>query len=160
MVHGGAIGGGRFEAASALFRHARVESGGYMEFDLIGLLALWRRLLTLYLCGTPRTRRLIANPIDVSAGTAQVRSCYTVLQATEDFPLQVVASVRYHDRFARIDGNWRFCASDYRHLDFTGDLGQHLRVPVRRWTRAQAKNRLGRFVARTSSPPATVDRAY
>ena len=38
---------------------------------------------------------------------------------------------RYHDRFARIDGEWRFVERDYRQLDFTGDLSQHLRIAIK-----------------------------
>lgn len=132
--YGEAIDDGRLEAAAALFSHASIETGAGGVLDAGGLLALWRRILILYPCGTPRTRHLITNPIvdiDEDAGAAQVRSCYTVLQATDDFPLQVIASGRYHDRFERLGGTWRFCVRDYRQLDFTGDLSRHLRVPVR-----------------------------
>lgn len=130
-----AIDEGRLEDAAALFRHARVDAGADSPLDAAGLLALWRRILVLYPCGTPRTRHLITNPIldiDEAAGTASARSCYTVLQATDDFPLQPIASGRYLDRFARIDGQWRFTARDYRQLDLTGDLSRHLRIPLNR----------------------------
>ena len=85
-----------------------------------------------YPCGTPRTRPLISNPIveiDESAGTASARSCYTVFQATEQLPLQAIASGRYLDRFARIDGQWCFTERQYR-LDLPGDLSRHLQVPT------------------------------
>lgn len=98
------------------------------------MLALWRKILVIHPCGTPRTRHLVTNPIldiDEAAGTAKARSCFTVLQATDDFPLQVIASGRYHDRFARIDAEWRFVERDYRQLDFTGDLSQHLRIAIK-----------------------------
>jgi len=124
-----AIDAGRLEDAAALFRHARIETGAGGNLDADGVLALWRHILILYPCGTPRTRHLITNPIidiDEAAGTASARSCYTVLQATDDFPLQIVASGRYLDRFARIDGAWCFVARDYRQLDFRGDLSRHL----------------------------------
>ncbi len=124
-----AIDEGRLEDAAALFRHARIETGAGGVLDAEGVLALWRRILVLYPCGTPRTRHLITNPIvdiDEAAGTASARACYTVLQATADFPLQIIASGRYLDRFARIDGVWCFVARDYRQLDFTGDLSRHL----------------------------------
>lgn len=125
-----AIDAGRLEEAAALFRHARIEAGGNGTLDAQGLLALWRRLIILYPCGTPRTRHLISNPIieiDEAAGTATARSCYTVFQATEQLPLQAIASGRYLDRFARIDGQWCFTAREYR-LDLTGDLSRHLQV--------------------------------
>ena len=101
-----------------------------MELDHAGLLALWRRIIVLYPCGTPRTRHLISNPIveiDEAAGTATARSCYTVLQATEQLPLQAIASGRYHDCFARIDGQWCFTAREYR-LDLVGDMSRHLHI--------------------------------
>ncbi|WP_341649193.1 nuclear transport factor 2 family protein [Thauera humireducens] len=133
-----AIDEGRLEDAAALFRHARIETGAAGPLDADGLLALWRKILVIHPCGTPRTRHLVTNPIldiDEAAGTAQVRSCFTVMQATDDLPLQIIASGRYHDRFARIDGEWCFVERDYRQLDFTGDLSRHLRVPVRTGSR-------------------------
>lgn len=127
-----AIDAGRLEEAAALFRHARIEAGGNGTLDHTGLLALWRRIIVLYPCGTPRTRHLISNPIieiDEAAGTAEARSCYTVFQATEQLPLQAIASGRYLDRFARIDGQWCFTEREYR-LDLAGDLSRHLRSAV------------------------------
>ncbi len=129
-----AIDEGRLEDAAALFRHARIETGAAGPLDADGLLALWRRILIIHPCGTPRTRHLVTNPIldiDETAGTAKVSSCFTVLQSAADFPLQIIASGRYHDRFARIDGEWCFVERDYRQLDFTGDLSHHLRVPIK-----------------------------
>lgn len=129
-----AIDAGRLEEAAALFQHARINAGGNGTLDSAGLLALWRRLLILYPCGTPRTRHLISNPIldiDEAAGTAEARSCYTVFQATEQLPLQPIASGRYLDRFARIDGEWCFTAREYR-LDLVGDMSRHLHVAPQR----------------------------
>ncbi|KAI5913931.1 nuclear transport factor 2 family protein [Thauera sp. 2A1] len=133
-----AIDEGRLEDAAALFRHARIETGAAGPLDADGVLALWHRILVIHPCGTPRTRHLVTNPIldiDEAAGTARVSSCFTVLQATDDFPLQIIASGRYHDRFAHIDGQWWFVERDYRRLDFTGDLSRHLRVPVKATSR-------------------------
>ncbi|MOA43570.1 hypothetical protein D3C78_1657360 [compost metagenome] len=50
-----------------------------------------------------------------------------MFQATEQLPLQVIASGRYLDRFARIDGEWCFTERAYR-LDLVGDLSRHLRA--------------------------------
>ena len=129
-----AIDAGQLEEAAALFRHARIEAGGNGTLDHTGLLALWRRIIVLYPCGTPRTRHLMSNPIieiDEIAGTATARSCYTVFQATEQLPLQVIASGRYLDRFARIDGEWCFTERAYR-LDLVGDMSRHLQSPLTR----------------------------
>lgn len=130
-----AIDEGRLEDAAALFRHARIETGAAGPLDADGLLALWRKILVIHPCGTPRTRHLVTNPvldIDEAAGTATSRSCFTVMQATADLPLQIIASGRYHDRFARIDGEWCFVARDYRQLDFIGDLSRHLNIAITR----------------------------
>lgn len=129
-----AIDEGRLEDAAALFSHARIETGAAGLLDADGLLALWRKILVIHPCGTPRTRHLVTNPIldiDEAAGTATSRSCFTVMQASDDLPLQIIASGRYHDRFARIDGEWCFVERDYRQLDFTGDLSRHLRIPIK-----------------------------
>lgn len=129
-----AIDEGRLEDAAALFRHARIETGAAGLLDADGLLALWRKILVIHPCGTPRTRHLVTNPIldiDEAVGTATSRSCFTVMQATDDLPLQIIASGRYHDRFARIDGEWCFVARDYRQLDFIGDLSRHLNIAIK-----------------------------
>ncbi|MDA8044834.1 MAG: nuclear transport factor 2 family protein [Actinomycetota bacterium] len=84
--------------------------------------------------GTPATKHVITNPIvevDEAAGTATCRSYYTVFQQTDGVPLQPIAAGRYHDRFARIDGEWCFTQRDYTMLDMIGDTSQHLRMDPR-----------------------------
>ena len=46
--------------------------------------------------------------VDEETGAAVARSHFTVFQALEDFPLQAIIAGRYHDRFLRVDGSWRF----------------------------------------------------
>lgn len=121
---------GDLPGVAALFRHAKVKSHGG-EMDEAGLLDQWRRFVKIYPCGTPRTKHVITNPIvevDEAAGTATCRSYYTVLQQAEALPLQVVAAGRYHDRFERVDGAWRFAWRDYSLFDLQGDLSQHLNL--------------------------------
>jgi len=78
--------------------------------------------------GTPHTRHCITNPIveiDEAAGTAVVRYYITVLQRTDEFPLQPVWSNRYEDHFERKDGHWRFTRRrGFAHLP--GDVTHHL----------------------------------
>lgn len=128
------IDSGDLEATAALFRHARIKVRGSDDtIGEAGALALWRRHVRIYPCGTPRTKHLVTNPIievDEAAGTATTRSYYTVYQAAEGFPLQLVASGRYHDAFERVDGNWRFAFRDYSMLDLVGDLSAHLNAPA------------------------------
>lgn len=125
-----AIDSGDLERAAKLFRHARIKARDRVDLlDEAGLLALWREHVKIYPCGTPRTKHVVTNPIieiDESAGKASARSYYTVYQATENFPLQVIAAGRYHDQFERVDGTWRFSHRDYSLLDMIGDMSFHL----------------------------------
>lgn len=118
-------------AAAALFAHARIKVGNADReiLDSTGLLGLWRRHVRLHGDGTPRTKHVITNPIieiDAVAGIATCRSYYTVLQATDGLPLQVIAAGRYHDEFAYVDDHWRFSFRDYSMLDLIGDVSGHL----------------------------------
>ena len=61
--------------------------------------------------------------------TATSRCYYTVLQQTDVLALQPIIAGRYHDRFERIDGGWRF-ADRLIFSDLIGDLSQHLMVDV------------------------------
>ncbi|HEY5155225.1 MAG TPA: nuclear transport factor 2 family protein [Acidimicrobiales bacterium] len=98
------------------------------------ILAMYVDWTRRYEDGTPRSRHLLSNPIvevDAEAGTATVRSSYTVFQQTDVLALQPIIIGRYHDSFARGetvddgDRGWHFT---HRHLftDLTGDLSQHL----------------------------------
>ena len=76
--------------------------------------------------GTLRTKHVTTNPIvDIDGEVAAVRSMYTVLQQTDELPLQPIIAGRYHDRFARIDGAWAFVERRF-FVDLVGDLGHHL----------------------------------
>jgi SnoaL-like domain len=99
--------------------------------------------------GTPRTKHVTTNPIievDEDAGTA---SCpwghhpasgryphplagdyYTVLQRTNEFPLQTIVTGRYHDRFECVEGQWRFSYRDLTLIDMVGDVSHHLTHPI------------------------------
>jgi hypothetical protein len=68
--------------------------------------------------------------IDEDAGTANCRSYYTVLQQTDEFPLQTIVTGRYHDCFERVDGQWRFSYRDLTLIDMVGDVSHHLAYPI------------------------------
>ena len=83
--------------------------------------------------GTPRTKHVTTNPIievDEDAGTASCRSYYTVLQQTDEFPLQTIVTGRYHDRFECVEGRWRFSYRDLTLIDMVGDVSHHLTYPI------------------------------
>ena len=82
--------------------------------------------------GTPRTKHVTTNldiEVDEAAGTAVSRSYFTALQALPGLALQPIVSGRYHDRFERRDGRWRFAERRVR-TDLVGDVSRHLRRPA------------------------------
>ena len=127
------IDSGDLAGAAALFEHARIRITADETIDAARLLAIWQSLIVLHPDGTPRTKHMISNPIvEIDDGdvTASCRSYYTVLQQTDEFPLQAVAAGRYHDRFERIQGRWRYSYRDYALIDMVGDVSRHLTYPI------------------------------
>ena len=125
---------GDFAGVGRLLAHAEITVEG-VDFvqrgadTVTAVLEGWTRR---YDDGTPRTRHVLTNPIievDGEAGTATIRSSFSVFQQVDDLVLQPIIIGRYHDRFERVDGVWRFAA---RHLfnDLTGDLSHHLLNPL------------------------------
>lgn len=128
-----AIDAADFDTAAALFDHARVLASGHVIEGRDALVAMWRQWLKLYACGTPRTRHLITNPLIRLADDGQTATCrsqWTVLQAAPGFPLQIVATGRYDDRFALIDGAWTFIERAYARTDLVGDSSAHTLQPL------------------------------
>jgi 3-phenylpropionate/cinnamic acid dioxygenase small subunit len=128
---------GDLAGAAELFKHARIRVGGpdpsHDTVDATRLLGIWKSLIRLYPDGTPRTKHVVSNPIihvDEPAGTADCRSYYTVLQQTDELPLQTIVTGRYHDRFERVDGQWRYCYRDLTLIDMVGDVSHHLTQPI------------------------------
>jgi len=127
------IDAGDLTGAAALFEHARIRVGPEDTVDAARLLKIWASLIVLHEDGTPRTKHVTTNPsieVDEDAGTASCRSYYTVLQQTDGFPLQTIVSGRYHDRFERVGGQWRFCYRDLTLIDMVGDVSRHLTYPI------------------------------
>ncbi len=123
---------GELEAVAALFDSATIKSQGAL-LDSQGLLEQWQQWVKIHPNGTPLTKHVITNPIievNEEADAATCRSYYTVLQATDTLPLQVVAAGRYHDEFERVAGLWRFRYRDYSLFDLKGDLRDHLNFLV------------------------------
>jgi hypothetical protein len=132
------IDGGDLDGAAALFEHARVKvadgDDGAVTVDAAGVRAIWEGFIALYPDGTPRTKHVITNPIvtiDDAGTSATCRSYYTVLQQTDDFPLQAVCAGRYHDEFEKVDGQWRYRFRDYSLLDLVGDFRAHAKPGAR-----------------------------
>ncbi|MEB3961518.1 nuclear transport factor 2 family protein [Streptomyces kunmingensis] len=120
---------GDFAGLGRLLADARFTGSGGTVTGAAAIEQMFRATLVLYPDGTPRTHHVVSNLIvdaDEQAGTATSRSYVTVFQAVEGLPLQAVAAGRYHDRFARRDGAWRFTGRTVR-IHLVGDTSHHLR---------------------------------
>lgn len=124
------VDSGDFDGVSRLFAGATVHMAGpdrpAVPGDVVG--KIMKRIVVLY-DGVPRTRHVVTNTIVESNddGSVTTRSVFTVTQAVPpSFPLQIVASGRYHDLFVESDGVWSFAARTI-HLDHQGDTSAHLR---------------------------------
>ena len=127
------IDSARFDEAAALFDQARIVANGHEIRGREAIAGMWSQWIKLYECGTPRTRHIITNPIIHLADDGQSATCrsqWTVLQSAPGFPLQVVATGRYHDRFALIEGAWAFTKRDYARIDLAGDSSAHTLAPL------------------------------
>lgn len=84
--------------------------------------------IIIYADGTPKTRHVTANvslSIDEAGGTASGQRYVTVLQQTDELPLQTIFSGHYFDEFVKDDGRWRFARTVVRH-PLVGDMSAHL----------------------------------
>lgn len=125
------IDNGDFAGVAELFRHARYKGGGPDDPGVEGsqpVQEILESLVRRYDDGTPRTKHVTTNLIidaDEDAGTATARSSFTVFQQVEGFALQPIIAGRYHDTFARVDGEWRLTERVIL-SDLVGDLSHHL----------------------------------
>jgi 3-phenylpropionate/cinnamic acid dioxygenase small subunit len=125
---------GDFAGVAALFENASYGAAG--QPGLSGSEQIRRVLdgMVILYDGIPRTKHVSTNvqiEIDERNATATSRSYFSVLQSVRSGSIQVVAAGRYHDRFERVEGAWRFVERQIL-MDLLGDLSEHLRAaPVR-----------------------------
>jgi 3-phenylpropionate/cinnamic acid dioxygenase small subunit len=120
---------GDFAAVGLLLADATFTGGAGSVSGRDAIEKMLRDNVIVYDDGTPRTKHITTNlaiEVDDEAGTAVARSYFTALQALPDLALQPIASGRYHDRFERRDGQWRFVERRVR-TDLVGDVSRHLR---------------------------------
>lgn len=125
------VDGGDFTGLGALLADATFTGSGAPVSGPDAIEKMFSNTLITYDDGTPRTKHVTTNiaiELDEEAGTAVSRAYFTVLQALPGLPLQPIVSGRYHDRFERSAGRWRFAERQVR-IDLTGDVSRHLRHP-------------------------------
>jgi 3-phenylpropionate/cinnamic acid dioxygenase small subunit len=128
---------GDFAGLGTLLAGATFTGGGAPVNGPAAIEKMFRDTVIVYDDGTPRTKHVTTNiaiEVDEEAGTAVARSYFTALQALPGLALQPIASGRYHDRFERRDGQWRFAERRVR-VDLVGDVSRHLRRPAPKITR-------------------------
>lgn len=106
-----AIDRGDFDAVGALLSDAtlRDAGGATVATGADEIAALFAATTRRFDDGTPATAHVITNAIvdPLPDGALELRSRFTVFQATDDVPLQPIAVGRYLDRVERRDGRWR-----------------------------------------------------
>ncbi|MGI9602231.1 MAG: nuclear transport factor 2 family protein [Acidimicrobiales bacterium] len=128
---------GDFDGVAKLFAHGRIHAVPDAPPDAVyegqaAVRGLYEGATRLYDDGTPKTKHTTTNAIidvDEAAGVASARSYYTVTQATDELPLQIIITGRYHDSFQRLDDTWWF-DTRVMFVDQTGDLSHHLQFEL------------------------------
>jgi len=119
---------GDFAGVGELLSEATYRGSGEPLVGGVAIEEWFRNTVIVYEDGTPRTHHVTTNvAIEGDDENATARSYVTVLQGLPGEPPQVIATGRYHDRFVRRDGAWRFAERVVR-IRLTGDLSRHLRV--------------------------------
>jgi len=107
-----AVDAGDFEAVGELLSDATVldQDGNRIASGRDEIVALYTATTRRHADGTPSTAHVITNVVvdPLGSDAAEVRSRFSVFQATESLPLQPVVVGRYVDRVERRGGVWRF----------------------------------------------------
>jgi hypothetical protein len=123
------VDAGRFDEAVRFFRGAVVRTAdGTWDGERGARTALDRIKLH---GGTPRTKHLMSTfDIRVSDGGREAHTLVYVLilQATPEFPLQLIRAMRMADTFAKDGDGWHLVERDESIGTRDGDLTQHLRA--------------------------------
>jgi ketosteroid isomerase-like protein len=126
---------GDLDALADLFTHGRIcgVENGPPETVFEGreqVRSLYDATVRMY-AGTPKTKHVTTNAhIEVDGAVATARSYYSVTQATDALPLQIIITGRYHDTLQVIDGAWWF-HTRVMFVDQVGDLSHHLKYALR-----------------------------
>jgi hypothetical protein len=117
---------GDLDGVSALFEHAELRSTRHDRVlrGTPGARTLFENVI-LRDDGTPATMHQLTNvTINVEGDRATARSYFTVLQVTAQ-GLHPILAGEYRDRFARVDGAWRFAERCFDPKLF-GDMSGHM----------------------------------
>ena len=120
-----------FDKVGELFAHGEIGVEGMGDSVASGaeaVAAQFRNATRVYPEGGARTHHSSTNliiDVDLDKGTASCHSRYTMMQQTDEFPLQVVLAGNNQDSFELVDGEWRW-KRRYIIVELAGDLSHHL----------------------------------
>ena len=118
---------GDLPGACELFAHAVLRATDGTEWvGVVGAEAMFRGAVR-DADRPPRETHVTTNPIvevDEAADAATCRSVCLTFQQPAGRPLDVMVTGRYHDRFERVDGTWRFAERAFL-VDLVGDMSHH-----------------------------------
>ena len=123
---------GDFAGAARVFArcHTHSPAGSFRSED--EMREAFEDWVVLFDDGTPRTKHVMTNiaiNLAPDGASADAWTYFTVLQATDGFPLQIIIAGRYHDRFTKDDDGWYFTEREEL-LDLHGDLSRHLKQTI------------------------------
>ena len=122
-----------YESLGKLFANAVITANKTTEVfkGAEEVTAYWRMSNKRFANGLPNTHHVVTNLEfeNTTPDKVTVRSCFTVLQATDKIALQPIACGRYVDEFDRGPVGWRFRT---KHIEVTllGDMSDHLNVSI------------------------------
>ena len=125
---------GDLRAVAAMFSQGKIVAvdGDGQRSEIVGeeaVYGMYTSFTRLYQDnGSPHTKHMTTNvivDIDKAGNTASSQAYTVVFQAVDDFSLQPIIGVRYHDKFAKSEDGWHFTE---RQMDshLYGDLSRHL----------------------------------
>ena len=83
--------------------------------------------------GSPQTHHIVTNvnidPTQSKSSEVKAESCYLVLQATANLPLQPIVAGRSVDLFVFEQGIWRY-AEKFIYVDLVGNIFEHLNMEI------------------------------
>lgn len=126
------IDAGDFDGVAALLADARLTmpNGTVVATGSHQIAKLYDFTTRRHTDGTPMTQHVITNLIcePLDGPRVEARSCFTVLQATDDLALQPIVAGRYRDVVERDPhGTWRFVERCMMPT-LIGDVSAHLNI--------------------------------
>jgi hypothetical protein len=122
-----------FDKVGELFRYGEIGVAGMGDSVASGAeatAAQFRSATKVYPEGGARTHHSSTNliiDVDLDKGSATCHSRYTMMQQTDELPLQVVLAGHNEDTFELADGEWRW-KRRYITVELAGDLSHHLQA--------------------------------